>query len=196
MKPLHHTYAMKQAVKLLANQFGIYSVTDGAETLVAKAKQKMMRIREEIVFNEGDSDTPYFVVKAEKAIDIHGKYIISDANGTSLGYARKAFQKSLIRSTWELYGADDALLCTVTERSMAFAVVRRIWDIIPILGEFPLIRRLHFDYMIGDEVVGSFERRWGLRDHYDATFTDQARQILDERVALASMVMLDAMQSR
>src|SRR3954451_7851627 len=81
------------------------------------------------------------------------------------------------------------------ERNPFIAVLRRIWDLIPYLGDVWVPFVFHFDFLdtaTGQPVMSS-ERIWAVRDRYDVTVQDPR---LDFRVAAAMAVALDALQSR
>jgi hypothetical protein len=74
-------------------------------------------------------------------------------------------------------------------------VLRRLWTVIPVVGDIPVPFLFHFDFTdtaTGAPVLTS-ERRRSVRDRYDVTVHDPR---LDFRVAAAMAVALDALQSR
>ena len=97
-----------------------------------------------------------------------------------------------MRSTWHL--RYDDVEAVGQERNATIAVVRRVWDWIPILGEIWVPFLFHFDFVDthGDVVLTS-ERRAQIRDVYTVTVPDER---LDFRVAASMAVALDALQSR
>jgi hypothetical protein len=107
---------------------------------------------------------------------------------------RKDFGTSLWRSTWYL-SQPDLGECRGHERSPVVAVLRRVWDLIPFIGDLPFAWPYHFDFTTADgRPVMSIERKFGsIRDAYRVTIQDPA---LDRRLAAAMAVGLDALQSR
>lgn len=182
---------------MVVNHYEVFDDAEGKH-LVAFAKQKGMKIKEEVTFyTDADANEVFFSFKATSALDIHGKNIIKDSKGNQIGYVQKDFKASLARSAWVVYDNNDTVVCRIQERSMHFAIIRRVWDFIPILGEFPLFGRVQFDYITPEgKVIGTYDRRWSLRDEYDVTFSEEAKALLDARVAIASFIMLDALQNR
>jgi hypothetical protein len=82
-----------------------------------------------------------------------------------------------------------------TERNPTIAIVRRVWEFVPFIGEIPLPFIYHFDFTdrgTGRPVL-SVERKISVRDRYRITVQDER---LDFRVAAAMTVALDALQSR
>lgn len=77
---------------------------------------------------------------------------------------------------------------------MAVAVLRRLWGLLPYVGEVPVPWVFHFDgTATTGEPVLTHTRLWGLRDRYVLELRDPA---LDPRLAIALAICLDAMQKR
>ncbi|MFH1834387.1 MAG: hypothetical protein ABH877_05125 [bacterium] len=153
--------------------------------LLALAQQKRLKIKEEVIFYRDDTKSEVlFSFKSRQAIDMHAQTDVFDAQGNVIGWFRKDFKKSLLRSTWHLhYGAVEV---RGQERSNTTAIIRRLVDL-------PL--RYHFDFndVIADQTVLSVERQRSLRDRYEVNVADPR---LDFRVAAAMTVALDAFQGR
>ncbi len=189
-------FSMKQRVTLMANKYELIATnpdgTDGA--LLAFAQQKRMAFKEQVTFYSDDTKTqPVFSFKARKTIDLGSGYDVFDADGQAIGWFKKEFGKSLLRSSWQLSAA--GVEADGTERNQTIAIVRRVWDFVPFIGEIPLPFIFHFDFTdrSGGQPVLSVERKMSVRDRYRITVQDER---LDFRVAAAMTVALDALQSR
>ena len=189
-------FSMKQRVTLMANKYELITTNpDGSDgQLLAFAQQKRMAFKEQVTFYTDDSKTqPVFSFKARKAIDLGSGYDVTDANGQPIGWFKKEFGKSLLRSTWLLTAGE--LEASGTERNPTIAIVRRVWEFIPFVGDIPLPFIFHFDFT--DKATGqpvmAVERKLSVRDRYRVTVHDQR---LDFRVAAAMTVAADALQSR
>ncbi|HTF55237.1 MAG TPA: hypothetical protein VK735_47995, partial [Pseudonocardia sp.] len=118
---------------------------------------------------------------------------VYDESGVELGYFRKAFGASLLRSTWQLTAG--GINAVGQERRLSIAILRRVWNLIPYIGDIWVPFVFHFDFtdtMTGQPVLVS-ERRKSIRDQYSVTVPDPR---LDFRVAASMAVALDALQSR
>ncbi|WP_238151243.1 hypothetical protein [Kribbella sindirgiensis] len=189
-------FSMKQRVTLMANKYELIATnpdgTDGA--LLAFAQQKRMAFKEQVTFYSDDAKTqPVFSFKARKAIDLGSGYDVYDADGQAIGWFKKEFGKSLLRSSWQL--SAPGVEADGTERNQTVAIVRRVWDFVPFIGEIPLPFIFHFDFTdrSSGQPVLSVERKMSVRDRYRITVQDER---LDFRVAAAMTVALDALQSR
>jgi hypothetical protein len=189
-------FFVKQRITLMVNRYEIRVANpDGTEgALMAFAEQKRMKLKEEINFFTDESRTrQVFTFKARQRLDVHAEHDVLDEAGRPLGYVKKQFGASLLRSTWDL--AAPGIQAVGRERSQFIAILRRIWDLIPYIGEVWIPFVFHFDFVdaaTGQPVMSS-ERVWAFRDRYEVTVPDQR---LDFRVAAAMAVALDALQSR
>ena len=118
---------------------------------------------------------------------------VLDEYGKPIGYFSKQFGASLLRSTWNL--SAPGIEAVGRERRQSIAILRRVWDFIPYLGDVWVPFVFHFDFVdksTGQTVLVS-ERIKAIRDRYEVTVPDPR---LDFRVAAAMAVALDALQSR
>jgi uncharacterized protein YxjI len=189
-------FSMKQRITMMANKYELIGTNpDGTDgPLLAFAQQKRMAFKEEVTFYADDTKAQVvFSFKARKRLDLGSGYDVFDANGQPIGWFKKEFGKSLLRSSWQLSGA--GLEADGTERNPTIAILRRVWDFIPVVGEIPLPFIFHFDFK--DRATGqpvlSVERKMSVRDRYRISVPDPR---LDFRVAAAMTVALDALQSR
>jgi hypothetical protein len=195
--PMHvPLFFVRQQITMMVNRYEIRGAApDGGEgPLLAFAQQKRMKLREEVVFYGDESRSrPVFSFKARQRLDVRAEHDVLDEHGTTLGYFRKEFGASLLRSTWHLAGPGYEAIGK--ERRPVLAVVRRVWDFIPFLGDIWVPFVFHFDFVdaaTGQPVMSS-ERRKSIRDRYTVRVPD-AR--IDFRVAASMAVALDALQSR
>jgi len=189
-------FYVRQRITLMVNQYEVYPANpDGSEgPLLAFAQQKRMAFKEEVTFFADQAKSrPVFSFKARKRLDLGSGYDVFDEAGRPLGHFRKEFGTSLLRSTWSLSG--PGLETTGTERNFGIALLRRIWDFIPWLGELWIPFVFHFDFVdrASGRPVMSSERRKSIRDSYIVDVPDDR---LDFRLAASMAVALDALQSR
>lgn len=189
-------FFVRQRVTLMVNRYEITAANpDGSEgQLLAFAEQKRMKLREEVVFFADTAKSrKVFSFKARQRLDVHAEHDVLDEYGNPIGWFKKEFGKSLLRSTWQLAGPD--VQAVGQERRPVIAVLRRVWGFIPYLGDIWVPFVFHFDFVdnaTGQPVLVS-ERKKSIRDRYDVTVPDQR---VDFRLAAAMAVALDALQSR
>ena len=189
-------FFVTQRITLMVNRYEVRIANpDGTEgALMAFAEQKRMKLKEEINFFTDESKTRrVFSFKARQALDVHAEHDVLDESGRLLGYFSKQFGASLLRSTWNL--SAPGIAAVGRERNQLIAILRRVWNLIPYLGDVWIPFVFHFDFVdaaTGQPIVTS-ERVWGLRDRYEVTVPDQR---LDFRVAAAMAVALDGLPSR
>ena len=189
-------FYINQRITMMVNRYEIRAANpDGsAGQLLAFAEQRRMKLKEEVDFYTDESKTRrVFSFRARQRLDVHAEHDVFDEHGTALGYFSKAFGASLLRSTWQL--SAPGVESVGTERNQFIAILRRIWDFIPSLGEVWVPFVFHFDFVdtATGQVVMISERQKAIRDRYEVTVPDPR---LDFRVAAAMAVALDALQSR
>lgn len=187
-------FSVKQRITMMVNRYEIRAVSpEGEGPLLAVAQQKRMAFKEQVTFYADESRSqPVFSFKARQRLDLAAVYDVTDAAGQPIGWFKKDFGRSLLRSTWDLGAA--GVEATGTERNAGVAVFRRLWEMLPVVENFPSPFLFHFDFRdAAGELVLSSVRRRALRDRYDVTVPGGR---LDGRVAAAMAVALDALQSR
>jgi uncharacterized protein YxjI len=189
-------FFVKQRITVMVNRYEILAANpDGTEGhLLAFAEQKRMKLKEEVVFFADESrNRPVFSFKARQRLDVHAEHDVLDEFGTPIGFFSKQFGASLLRSTWNL--SAPGIEAIGRERRPVIAILRRVWDFIPYLGDVWVPFVFHFDFVdtrTGATVLVS-ERQKAIRDRYTVTVPDPR---LDFRVAASMAVALDALQSR
>ena len=181
------TFYVRQRFAMMTNRYEIYAANpDGSfGQLMGLAEQKKMALKEQVTFYSDETKArPVFAFKARRVMDLNAGYDITDEHGQQIGFFRKDFGASLLRSTFHLEGPGFA--GTGQERSMLVAIVRRFSDI-PFLP-------IHFDFLSteGRPLLG-VERQGSVRDKYTVHVPDPR---VDFRVAASVAVALDALMQR
>ena len=199
-------FTLRQRVRIVGNRYEVRLAgpADEEGDLVAFVQQKTFALREDLRFFADEGKTQeLFRVKARQRFDPAARYKVTDADGTPIGEIAKAFKRSLARSTYRIYAApgDEQELAWATERSLFRSLLRRLLSLggfIPIVGDLlgliPI--RYHFDFFIGEDNVGSLERKFGIRDRYVLDLSGDADRRIDRRLAIALAVAMDAFQAR
>lgn len=201
MKP---RFIVKQKLTAFVNKYAVYEAdADGKEgRLVAFAQQKRLNIKEKILFYDSEEmQRLVFSLRAEKVLDIHGRYFVEDAEGKLVGSFAKDFTKSLTNSTWHVFDGDTEKL-KVFESNSTVAALRRFIGLIPIIGELGdiIMPFIKYHFVFGDPEDGTPHGRYTkttlFRDQYVLTMDDETFNGTDWRVLAAMCVALDALQSR
>jgi hypothetical protein len=189
-------FFIRQRITMMINRYEVLAANpDGTEgQLLALAEQRRMKLKEEVIFYADESKSRrVFSFKARQVLDVGAQHDVFDEYGTALGMFSKQFGASLLRSTWNL--SVPGLNAVGQERRPVIAILRRIWDFIPYIGDIWVPFIFHFDFVdtaTGATVMVS-ERRKAIVDRYTVTVPDPR---LDFRVAASMAVALDALQSR
>ncbi|MDN5275375.1 MAG: hypothetical protein JWN33_24 [Candidatus Saccharibacteria bacterium] len=201
MKP---KLVVEQKITAFVNRYQIFSVNDDGtkKELIAFAAHKRLAFKEKVSFFQDSSKKQLlFTFRAEKVLDVHGKYFVEDADGKLVGMFQKQFAESLLNSTWSILDANGNAGLTVRESNMALAIARRYIGWVPFAGELLEIAtafiRYHFSFRTpGDVEVGAYRKTTLIRDHYLLSMTEDAYTSQDWRVFASVAVALDALQSR
>ena len=190
-------FSMKQRITMMANKYELITTNpDGSDgPLLAFAQQKRMAFKEEVTFYADDKKSQVvFSFKARKKLDLGSGYDVFDAERPADRLVQEGVRQEPA-AVQLAAGRTAGLQTSGTERNPTIAIVRRIWEFVPFVGEIPLPFIFHFDFTeveTGQPVL-SVERKISVRDRYRATVHDNR---LDFRVAAAMTVALDALQSR
>jgi uncharacterized protein YxjI len=193
----HDRFTLRQRIKLVVNQYE-FSLPDGEPfTFVQQARFKF---KEDIRFYTDDSRSVELLrIKARQRFDPRARYDVTDDQGNKIGEIQKVFGASLLRSTYRIYDGAGQEVAIARERNFMVALFRRIVGFIPYIGDFAdwLPIPYHFDFLRGEQVLGSHSRRIGsFRDVYDIDMTPDAQRSVDRRLILAIAVGMDALQAR
>ena len=194
-------YIIEQKITAFVNRYAVYeAVNDQKVGLLVFVEQKRLAFKEEIIFYSDDAKTSEaFRVKAEKVMDVHGKFLVTNVNGERIGTMKKAFKSSLFRSTWEILAPDDSVRFVAQEKSLGFALFRRVWGLLPYIGDIPFLFKYHFDFVVPETgaVVARYIKTTRFRDHYLLQVEDETVvATVGWQTLIAQCVLLDALQSR
>ena len=180
-------FVVKQKLTMMINRYEV-SESDAAGNptrLMALAEQKRMAFKEQVTFySDAGKSRPVFGFKARKKLDLNAGYDITDEGGAQIGYFKKDFGASLLRSTFHIEG--PGYTGTGQERNQLVGLLRRFTD----LDFLPV----HFDFVDAEgRPLFSVERKMSIGDRYRVAVPDER---VDFRVAAAVAVALDALMSR
>lgn len=196
---------IEQKITAFVNKYKVLDVNEAGEAggLKALAQQKRLAFKEKVTFYADEQKSAEsFTFRAEKVMDVHGRYFIEDVNGQVLGMFRKEFKKSLLVSSWVLMDKDGNEHFGVKESNEVIAVLRRFIGFVPLIGDLLDIAMNFFKYHFSfidiqtSQEIGQYKKTTLFRDHYQLAMTDEAWNKLDWRVYAAMGVALDALQSR
>ncbi|MCW2925725.1 MAG: hypothetical protein JWM98_3129 [Thermoleophilia bacterium] len=200
-------YVVRQKIRPMVNRYEICEAKAGDTSAkpesgaqVALVNQKRLKLREQIVFKDGD--TTLFQLTAKKVLELRGSYELTTPDGASIGSLKKAGKASILRSTWLLRDAAGSEVATIQEASKAFAIIRRFLSFIPYIDFVLAFIPYGFEVLAGPgtpqegKKIGSHTRRLGLRDVYDLNLAGDTAHLVDRRLAMALAVALDALQRR
>ena len=196
---------IEQKITAFVNKYAVYIANEQGEKgqLVAFAQQKRLSFKEKVTFYSDDQQAqPIFTFRAEKVMDIHGRFLVEDIDGNLIGTFKKQFKQSLIKSTWNVLDANDQPKIEISENSLTLALLRRFAGFLPFVGDIVEILTwfLRYHFTLTDtatnQEIGQYKKTTLFRDHYLLSMSDESYAQYDWRTLAAVAVALDALQSR
>lgn len=162
-----------------------FKATDSNGTVVLRGKQKLLKLKEQFPFTDGEGNE-VFEVKAGSVIDVAGNYVLTDSQtGTDLVILDNDY--SVLQDTWKIRDAEtEAKLAEINSRGAVTTLLRNV---------VPFGHWIPHKYEITDadgDHVGAIDGRFSLRDTYEVS-VDDASHVPTEPVVAAAMV-IDAIQ--
>lgn len=199
----HDRFVLRQKFRFVVNEYEFSLPAPGSDSPgqpFAFVRQKPYKFKEDIRFySDASRSVEVMRIKARQRFDPAAKYDVTAADGTTIGYIQKVFGKSLLRSTYTLYGADGGELASVTEKSLGVALFRRLVGFIPYIETFANWLPIPYDFAFlrGEVVLGTHRRQlWKLMDVYTIDMSGDPERSIDRRLLLALAVGMDAFQAR
>lgn len=129
-------YPITLTFKLLALASQIY-VRDANGNLLGYVKQKLLKLKEDInVFADENQTQLLYNIKADRVIDFSAKYNFTDASGRHLGAIKRQGMRSLWRTNYQIFDANDQQLMEIHEENAWVKVIDALVGEIPVLGMF------------------------------------------------------------
>ena len=194
----HDVFYLRQRIRPVVNQYE-FSLEEGGPPF-AFVEQARFKFKEDIRFFTDETKSEELLrIKARQRFDPRARYDVTAADGSKIGEIQKVFGKSLLRSTYEIHPSDGSGPVVTRERNVVVAVFRRLVGLVPWVGDFAdwLPIPYHFDFLRGDAVIGSNERKkFKFRDTYTIDMSADPGRTIDRRLILAMAVGMDALQAR
>jgi uncharacterized protein YxjI len=163
-----------------------YKALDAAGNVVFRGKQKMLKMKEEFPFVDGDGD-PVFTVTAGGILDVAGDYTLTDdATDEPVIVLDKNF--TFLVHKWAIRDPEtEAVLARIDSRGKLVSFLRSLSSLFNLLPH-------KYEITDGDgDHVGTIEGQFSIRDKYDITI-DDASSVPKEAIVAAAMV-IDALEN-
>ncbi len=191
MKNLQFPLNFKFKIGTLANDF---VATDASGTTVAYVRQKMFKLKEDILIysNESKSDT-LFRIRADRWLDFSAAYSFTDRDGKEMGKIVRKGWRSIWKTSYELVDQHQNIQYHVNEENAWV----KVWD--SLLGEVPLLGMFtgyFFNpaYLVTDlqgTVVAKIKKQASFFGrHFEVSKLQDIDQDDQERIMLGLMMMI------
>lgn len=192
---LNYPLDFKFKLTTLASDFNI---TDKNGNAVAYVRQKMFKLKEDVVVFENDSKTKeLFRIKANQWIDFNASYSLTEiATGKSFGILARKGMRSIWKSTYDVLDTNDKAKFTITEDKAWVKFLDGMVGEIPVIGMFTgyflnptyTVRGIDGkDYFKLKKMPSMFGRRFQLDRMIDIDDEDESLVIL----SLLMMILLE-----
>lgn len=204
----HDRFVVVQKLRPMVNRYEVRTAADfnakpAAGGLIALVQQKRMALKSKVTFYADEARTqPILELQGKNALDFGGGYPLHDhETGQSLGLLKKRIGASMfVSSTWDVTDLAGHLVATVTESNAALALLRRyvggLVDMLPYAFTISAGTGAGAYGVAPGTPLGTYTRRWGIRDTYDLDLAGDPARIIDRRLAVALTIALDAFEGR
>ncbi|MFB6168291.1 MAG: hypothetical protein ABEJ43_05530 [Haloferacaceae archaeon] len=176
-------YEVQQKALSIGNTYTISEGPEGAVEPILQAKQKLLQMKEDFRFTAPDGEELRFRVTTDQVLDLKGSYQVVDERTDEVVGAIERESLGFFRQEWGLVGPDGERAATVSEDSLAKALLRRhVTGLLPVAFE---VRGP--DGGVRANIDGSFS----LRDHY----TIQIHDDIDPRLVVIASAVIDAIEA-
>jgi len=114
----------RKVLTFFTPKFHIYDVN---QNLIGYCQQKAFKLKEDIrIYTDESRQEERLVISARQIIDFSAAYdVIDSKSGEKLGALKRKGWKSMLRDSWIVMDENDAEVGSISEDSMAMAVLRR-----------------------------------------------------------------------
>ena len=191
MQNLQYPLFLKFKLTTLSSDF---TITDSNENSLAYVRQKMFRLKEDVVvFNNESKSQENFRIRANQWIDFNASYAITDSFGKNLGKIARKGMRSIWKATYNIFDQNDTQKYKVQEENAWVKVLDGMVGEIPIIGMFTGYF-LNPSYIVHDNNGKEIYRLKKMPSFFGRKFQlDQINDIADEEetlVVLSLMMMV------
>jgi uncharacterized protein YxjI len=172
-------YVLKQ--RAVRNAYKLFD-SDGKEVL--KAKQKLLKMKEDFPFTDPEGNE-VFNVKAEQIMDIAGDYAITDSEtGEKVAVLKKEF--TLLVHRWHIESPSGEKLAEIESRGKVVGLLRTLSDLADLLPH-----KYSIESADGKE-IGTISQNFTLfKDRYVIELDEDAE---NREAIMAAAVTIDALE--
>ena len=192
-------YPIEFEFKVLALAPQFY-VRDSEGRDIAYVKQKLFKLKEDIVVYDNDSQQNIiYSIKANQWIDWSASYIIYDQKGSEMGRMGRRGARSLWKATYDIFDQENKKEFRIEEENAFVKIIDGFFSEVPVLGFFTGYI-FNPKYNISNEqgeIVAVFNKEpsfWGKK--FRLIQMQEVDEIEEERIILSLMMMVLLERSR
>ena len=192
-------YPIEFEFKVLALAPQFY-VRDSEGRDIAYVKQKLFKLKEDIVVYDNDSQQNIiYSIKANQWIDWSASYIIYDQKGSEMGRMGRRGARSLWKATYDIFDQENKKEFRIEEENAFVKIIDGFFSEVPVLGFFTGYI-FNPKYNISNEqgeIVAVFNKEpsfWGKK--FRLIQMQEVDEKEEERIILSLMMMVLLERSR
>lgn len=176
-------YEVQQKALSIGNKYTVSEGIEGATEPILSAKQKVLKMKEDFRFTDPETEETLFRVTTDQVLDLKGSYQVVDERTDEVVGAIERESLGFFQQEWGLVGPGGERLATISEDSLAKALLRRF-----VTGLLPVAFEVRGPD--GGGVRANIDGAFSIRDHY----TVQIHDDLDPRLVVLASVVIDAIE--
>lgn len=190
MKDVNYPLDFKFNIGTFANDF---TVTDSEGRTLAYVRQKMFKLKEDIIiYNDDSRSEENYRIRANKWLDFNTAYSIVDKDGKEIGKVARKGWKSIWKVKYDIVNNEERIEYRITEKNGWVKVFDHVLGEIPILSFFTgylfnptfIVNNLEERTVMELKKMPSFFGR-----KFQISKTDENEQN-DDRIILSLMMMI------
>ncbi|MCD1296310.1 hypothetical protein CUJ83_15005 [Methanocella sp. CWC-04] len=177
-------YIMEQKMLSIGKK---YYIKDQHGNNLFFARMEKFKLKPKIfVYNDDSRTEEILAIAPRNIIDFNATYdVIDSRTGERVGSFRRDGVRSLFQNKWNIMDANGNIIGSAQETGI-MALVRR----------FIVNWKLDFELYLNGRRIGSLTRRVSIGDKYTVDVSGDGEKILDRRLAVAMLPLLDAGEDR
>jgi hypothetical protein len=194
---MENTYPLEMLFKVVALAPQM-SITDSDGNLVFYVKQKLFKLKEEVlVYADQEQTQVLYKINADRVIDFSARYSFTDAVGNPLGGVKRKGMKSLWKAHYDIFQGDEPEpILIIQEENAWIRVADGCINSIPILNFFAGYF-FHPAYLVTRQNGKTVMRLQKLPSIFEGKFKIEKLVELDdfvEKQALLSLMMMTMLE--
>ncbi len=191
MKNIQFPVNFRFKISTFANDF---TATDAKGNVLAYVRQKMFKLKEEIIIYNDDSKSEInYKIRADRWLDFSAAYAFFDADETYFGKIARKGWRSIWKAKYELIDENEKMQYHITEENAWVKVMDSLLGEIPILNMFTgyLFNPTYIVQDLSDNIIVRLKKKPSFFGReFELIKVGQMDSDDDDRIMLGLMMMI------